>query len=174
MFPIDSYSEHLNSQAGPLNSPCAPNWIKLVEVYSVMLHTKYQGTVHCRFRQEDLFYVRGQNPEIDTIKYHNWPETPNGKVTKHKKIPQARKPRDQPFPSRWSHAYVKYATSRTVPFKPQGYNWRSTRLCYMPNIKILGIVVSKKKIFILKIYFSPCDLDLQWTKLFEQLFKRVL
>ena len=22
-----------------------------------MLHTKYQGTRHCRFRQEDLFYV---------------------------------------------------------------------------------------------------------------------
>ena len=38
----------------------------------------------------------------------------------------------------------------------------------MPIIKTLGIVVSNKKILILKIYFSPCDLDMQWTKLFEQ------
>ena len=52
--------------------------------------------------------------------------------------------------------------------------WRSTRLCYIPTIKTLGIVVSNKKIFSLKIYFSPCDLDMQWTKLFEQLFKRVI
>ena len=47
-------------------------------------------------------------------------------------------------------------------------------LCYVPNIKTLGIVASNKKIFILKIYFGPCDLDMQWTKLFEQLFKRVI
>ena len=53
-FLIDSYSEGVSSQAGPLNSLCVPNCIKLVEV---MLHTKYQGTRHCRFRQEDLFYV---------------------------------------------------------------------------------------------------------------------
>ena len=54
--------------------------------------------------------------------------------------------------------------------------WRSTRLCYIPTIKTLGIVVSNKKIFSfsLKIYFSPCDLDMQWTKLFEQLFKGVI
>ena len=54
--------------------------------------------------------------------------------------------------------------------------WRSTRLCYIPTIKTLGIVASNKKIFSLKIYFSPCDLDMQWTifKLFEQLFKRVI
>ena len=25
IFPIDSYSERVSSQAGPLNSPCAPN-----------------------------------------------------------------------------------------------------------------------------------------------------
>ena len=41
--------------------------------------------------------------------------------------------------------------------------WRSTRLCYISTIKTLGIVVSNKKIFSLKIYFSPCDLDMQWT-----------
>ena len=41
-------------------------------------------------------------------------------------------------------------------------------------LKTLGIVVSNKKIFILKIYFSPCDLDMQWAKLFEHLFKRVI
>ena len=32
----------------------------------------------------------------------------------------------------------------------------------------------KQEYFILKIYFSPCDLNVQWTKLFEQLFKRVI
>ena len=52
--------------------------------------------------------------------------------------------------------------------------WRSTRLCYIQTIKTLGIVVSNKKIFSLKIYFGPCDLDMQWTKLFEQLFRRVI
>ena len=42
----DSYSERVSSQAGSLNSPCAPNRIKLVEAYQVVLHTKYvQGIV---------------------------------------------------------------------------------------------------------------------------------
>ena len=47
-------------------------------------------------------------------------------------------------------------------------------LCYIPNVKTLGIVVSNKKFFILKIYFSTCDLDMQWTELFKQIFKRVI
>ena len=47
-------------------------------------------------------------------------------------------------------------------------------LCYIPNIKSLGIVVSIKNVFILIIYYSPCDLEMQCTKLFEQLFKRVI
>ena len=28
---------------------------KLVEVYQIMLHTKYQGSMPCGFRQEDVF-----------------------------------------------------------------------------------------------------------------------
>ena len=43
---------------------------------------------------------------------------------------------------------------------------KSTRWCYIPNIKALGLVVSEKKsfnFFILKIYFNPCDLAKQWT-----------
>ena len=47
-------------------------------------------------------------------------------------------------------------------------------LCYITNIKTLGIMVSNKKIFFLKIYFGQCDLGMQWTKLLEQLFKRVI
>ena len=48
------------------------------------------------------------------------------------------------------------------------------RLCDIPHIKTIGIVVSNKKIFILKNYFSRSDLDMQWTKLLEHLFKRVI
>jgi len=46
-------------------------------------------------------------------------------------------------------------------FWPQGHNfkqlwWRTSRWCYIPNMKVLGLVVSDKKIFencILKTYF---------------------
>ena len=65
-----------------------------------------------------------------------------------------------------------------MQFKPEGYNLNKLGgglLGYAAyQILTLGIVVSNKKIFILKIYFSPCELDMQWTKLFEQLFKRVV
>ena len=66
-----------------------------------------------------------------------------------------------------------------MPFKPQGYNLNKLGgglLGYATykNIKTLGIDVSNKKIFILKSYFIPCDLDMQWTKLFEKLFKGVI
>ena len=36
----------------------------------------------------------------------------------------------------------------------------------------LGIVVSNRKIFFLKIYFSPCYLDMQLTKLFQVRIQR--
>ena len=43
-----------------------------------------------------LFHVnkvgRRQRPGIDTIKYHTWPRTPHGKVTKRKKTSHTREP----------------------------------------------------------------------------------
>ena len=36
--------------------------------------------------------------------YHNWPRTPYGKVTKHKKTQHKRELRVQPFTSRWSQS----------------------------------------------------------------------
>ena len=49
----------------------------------------------------------------------------------------------------------------------RGISWTNLVECYIPIIKALGDVVSDKKIFkvfILKIYFSLCDLDMQRTE----------
>ena len=52
-------------------------------------------------------------------------------------------------------------------FWSQGDNLNKLGRCYIPNIKALGLKGSEKKIFkdfILNIYFSMCDLDMQWTR----------
>ena len=66
-----------------------------------MLHTKYQGTRHCCFRQEDLGffpYIKVKQRAKPRNLYNL--ETPYEKVTKYKKTPHTREPNDQPFPSR--------------------------------------------------------------------------
>ena len=46
----------------------------------------------------------------------------------------------------------------------------------MPNTKALGLADSKKifKVFILKISFSLCDLDMQWTGTILDFLKKVI
>ena len=101
----------------------------------MMLHTKNQGTRHCCLKKEDLVCF----PNIK-VKQRAKPrnlynlETLYAKVTKYKKTPHTREPRLQPFPSRLSHTYVKYATSRNVPFKSQGYNLNKLGGGYIQNI----------------------------------------
>ena len=126
IFPTDSYSECVSSQRGPLNSPCAPNWIKWVEA---VLHTKYQGTRHCCFRQEDLvcfpnIKVKAEDKNQKSIQSstpidprHNWKREKMQENTTHKSAKR----------SALSQQVItclckKYATSRNVTFKPQGYN----------------------------------------------------
>ena len=50
--------------------------------------------------QADLKVKKGQRTGFDTIKYHTWPETPYGKVTKTQETSHSREPRGQPFASR--------------------------------------------------------------------------
>ena len=81
-------------------------------------------------------------------------------------------------------ASVEHVTPRRAHFEPKGHNFeytwkRSTRWCYITNIKALGFVVSEKKIFTcfpyIKLY-KTCDprggtifdpRDIIWNKLVE-------
>ena len=129
IFSIDSYSECVSSQTGPLNSPCAPNWIKWVEAYWVMLHTKYQGTRHCRFRQEDFicfpnikFKAEDKNQKSIQSSTTTDPRHHMGKWQNTRKHHTQEIQEIGPFLVGDHMPMSKYATSKNVTFKPQGYN----------------------------------------------------
>ena len=110
IFSIDSYSERLSSQAGPLHSPCALNWIKFVEAYLVrwcyipnikVLCIVVSDKMICFMFSQYKSKAEGKTQKsiqssTSTDSRHNM-----GKWTLH-----TRESRDQQFPSRWSHAYV--------------------------------------------------------------------
>ena len=59
---------------------------------------------------------------MDTIKYHTWPETPYGKVTKLKKI-HTRELKGQPFPNRWTQGWKQqfvWSVTKINPLKLNG------------------------------------------------------
>ena len=138
-----------------------------------MLHTKYQGARHCRFRQDDLFMFSQYkskaegNSEIDTIKYLNWLETQYGKVNTIHKRANGSAISQQVTTCLCKICHLPECAIYTTGLLFAKILWRSTRLCYKSTIKTLGIVVSNKNIFSLKIYFSPCDLDMHGLNYFN-------
>ena len=48
------YIKHVTPETGSILAPGANIQKKFVEVLSTMLHTKYQGSRPCGFRQEDF------------------------------------------------------------------------------------------------------------------------
>ena len=93
-----------------------------------MLHTKYQGTRHCRFRQEDLVCfsnIKVKQRAKPRSQYNQVPQLTRYIIRDSDKIQENtthKRAKGSALPSRWSHAYVKYVTSRNVPLKPQGFN----------------------------------------------------
>ena len=71
-----------------------------------MLHIKYQGTRHCRFRQEDLFYfpnIKVKQRAKPRNRYNQVPQLTRDTIwisDKIQKNTHTRDPRDQSFPSR--------------------------------------------------------------------------
>ena len=53
---IKAYVKPVTPEAGP-KGPRAIIRTNLVEVYLMILHTKYQGSMPCGTRQEDFFHV---------------------------------------------------------------------------------------------------------------------
>ena len=71
-----------------------------------MLHTKYQGTRHCRFRQEDLVCfsnIKVKQRAKPRNQYNQVPQLTQDTIRDSDKIQEkktrTREPRDQPFPS---------------------------------------------------------------------------
>ena len=71
-----------------------------------MLHTKYQGTRHCRSRQEDLVCfpnIKVKQRAKTRNRYNQVPQLTRDTIwesDKIKKTPHTKEPRDQLFPSR--------------------------------------------------------------------------
>ena len=91
-------------------------WIPNIKVLGIVISDKMICFIFSQYRSK----AEGKTQKSIQSSSSTDPRHSMGKWT-----PHAREPRDQPFPSRWSHAYVKYATSMNVPFTPQGYNlWK--------------------------------------------------
>ena len=131
--------------------------------------TKYRGARHCLYRQDGLFYVfpyiskaEGKTQKSIQSSTSTDNETQYGKVNTTHKRAKGSAISQQLIICLCKICHLKecaiYTTGLLFVKKTC---WRSTRLCYIPTIKTLGMVVSNKKIFSLKIYFSPCDLDMQ-------------
>ena len=57
--------------------PRGLNWTNMVEVHKMMLHTKYQGSRPCGFRQENLFMFLPKNTYVKPVtlmRGHFWPQ----------------------------------------------------------------------------------------------------
>ena len=94
----------------------------------MMLHTKYQNTRHCRFRQEDLVCFPNLTLKQRTKtrnRYSQVPQLTRDTIWESDKIQENTTHKSQeisPFPAGDYMPMKKYATSRNVTFKPQGYN----------------------------------------------------
>ena len=62
--------------------------------------------------------IRLQRSGIDTIKYHTWPRIPMGKWQTHRRH-HKRKPRGQPFPSRWPQSTCKQTHTKHSKHKTE-------------------------------------------------------
>ena len=93
----------------------------------MMLHTKYQVTRHCRFRQEDMFsqYKSKAEGKIQKSIQSSTSTDPRHHIRKRQNTRKHHTQESQeisPFPAGDHMPTIKYATPRNVPFRPLGYN----------------------------------------------------
>ena len=157
-----------------------------VEVYRVMLHTKYQGSRPYGFRQEDFFHV---SPHLSLCKAcdpRGWAIFgPRGivwtnlvvvyQMMLHSKY-QGSRPcgfrQEEFFMFLPILIYVKHVTPGAGPFWPQGYHLNKLGRGLLGDAtyklsKLYALWFQRRRFLKFsswKSIVSLCDLDMQWTK----------
>ena len=68
-FSYISLCKTCDPRGGPIFGPRGIIWTNLVEVHSMMLHTKYQGSRPCGFRQESSRFERMKHLKTNCFKH---------------------------------------------------------------------------------------------------------
>ena len=92
-------------------------WSVNYGVWVVKLQSKedMRQTIRNQYNQIQV----AQSLIVLPVKYHTWPKTPYGKVTKTQEKSHTREPRGQPFPSRWPKDHKEQTSQYDHKKNPQ-------------------------------------------------------